>query len=57
MRGGDSGAGIYDELWIPNIPESIPYSVGSSGLGVTGNNGGDASVFGSYLRLPGGKGG
>jgi len=37
----------------------VPYVVGSAGKGLTGNNGGDggASTFGSYLALPGGKGG
>lgn len=60
VRGGGGGsAGTYGELWIFNIPDTVAYTIGSAGLGVSGGDGnnGGTSTFGSYLTLPGGKGG
>lgn len=57
--GGGGAAGTYGEMWIANIPDAVPYTIGSAGNGVAGGDGGNggASTFGSYLSLPGGGGG
>jgi hypothetical protein len=57
--GGGAGSGTYGELWLTNVPASVPCTIGSAGVGVNGNDGGNGgdTVFGSYMTLPGGKGG
>lgn len=57
--GGGGASGTYGEIWIPNVPDAVPYTIGSAGNGVLGGDGGNggSSTFGSYLTLPGGGGG
>lgn len=57
--GGGGASGTYGEIWIPNVPDTVPYTIGSAGNGVLGGDGGNggSSTFGSYLTLPGGGGG
>lgn len=57
--GGGGASGTYGEIWIPNVPDTVPFTIGAAGNGVLGGDGGNggSSTFGSYLTLPGGGGG
>lgn len=57
--GGGGGAGAYGMALIQNLPATAPVIIGAAGIAATGAAGSDGgqTSFGTFLTLPGGKGG